>query len=174
MGRASKLSSFPNKIHNLAYSIRNEPKRIPCGSPEAARRFRFRLYDFRRALKESMQEASFKDFMDAVLTIDGDVLVISPPGAEEAWMSTILDGVLPEEGVLAPTIHVPLTAAPTQMFMAPPSEPKVADPFAAYYGVPERPLEPPVDPFDLTETRAKVDSFASAVSAWLGAGQPEK
>jgi len=180
MPRTQKLIKFPAEMQTIAYRLQQEPVPLKCASNSAAQRLRFRFYDLRKAITAEGREHDFPTFMRAVLTIDGDTLWITPPEKANAEMAEVLSGALAflggTDGPVPPTYPVPMSV-PLQ-----PLEPVVThvtladalapsdDPYEKYLRKePEHPLSPPLapDPFDLSETRNRIDTFERAVADWL-------
>jgi len=166
MAKSKRIASYGERLIKIALNC-GEERTIELPSPTNAAAMRFEFYGLRRAIVAEGAEELYADFMRAKIRVEGSTLRISPPEAFNPEWEAAIDRAL--AGIKTPVIE---PTGPAESVWTPPP-PKV-DPYEAYMKAPDPQPAPPVDPFDLTETRNKIDSFTSAVNAWLAGGEEGK
>lgn len=179
MARSKQLKAYSQTLIAIAMKCGGQRIELPFPDSKRAAAMRLTLYGLRGAITAEGAQDMFPGFLASQIVIelneDGSArLVIAPPELQHTEESEMLAriaeqlgaGSFPQQGTTLPSAAIP-------GYLPPPSAAELAafDPYEAYLAQDTHSTAltaaPPVDPFDLSSTRRRIDDFESAVSAWL-------
>ena len=182
MSRSKQLKAYSQTLITIAMKCGGQRIELPFPDSKRAAAMRLTLYGLRGAITAEGAQDMFPGFLASQIVIelseDGSArLVIAPPELQHTEESEMLAQIAEQLGAgpFPQQSATPLGAA-IPGYLPPPSAAELAasDPYAAYlaqdtHSTASTPstATPPVDPFDLSSARRRIEGFESAVSAWL-------